>query len=347
MDQTPYIKSDDAQQTPTGRTDDAPRRLLNLFFVLNSSLSPLTTTQIVSDSDLGYGSTNRKSDERKFRRDRESLEQQGILIKEIRSEGAAENEESRWTIDRENTFIAGGLITEDDAYTLEGILTSELARQSTPMRFPLRRMLKKLAELRTEDAALVPSNQEQTPSNKVEESLWAGFSLQKSVQIDYKKADGSVSRRQLSIYGMFDDDGKSYVTGFDSQRQEVRTFRIDRIQRVSAPKTPYRIPENFDIDEYRFLSFDFKENEATCATPVSFSFPRSISKAEIEAITRTRGTLTQTNGCWIWNVDAFSLNGAASLCLAHTGMGMRPVAPQELIDCWNTEIETAVSAHEA
>ena len=38
--------------------DKTAQRILNLFFVLNSSPEPLTTEQIVLDSDLGYGSGN-------------------------------------------------------------------------------------------------------------------------------------------------------------------------------------------------------------------------------------------------------------------------------------------------
>ena len=44
--------------------DKTAQRILNLFFVLNSSPEPLTTEQIVLDSDLGYGSGNIDSDKR-------------------------------------------------------------------------------------------------------------------------------------------------------------------------------------------------------------------------------------------------------------------------------------------
>lgn len=95
--------------------DKTAQRILNLFFVLNSSPEPLTTEQIVLDSDLGYGSGNVDSDKRKFRRDRDKLLERGIVIEEVRAAGAQETEESAWTIDREHTFAAGGLITADDA----------------------------------------------------------------------------------------------------------------------------------------------------------------------------------------------------------------------------------------
>ncbi len=68
--------------------DKTAQRILNLFFVLNSSPEAVTTEQIVADSDLGYGSGNIESDKRKFRRDREKLLERGIVIKEVRTPGA-------------------------------------------------------------------------------------------------------------------------------------------------------------------------------------------------------------------------------------------------------------------
>ena len=70
--------------------DKTAQRILNLFFVLNSSPEPLTTEQIVLDSDLGYGSGNIDSDKRKFRRDRDKLLERGIVIREVRAVGAQE-----------------------------------------------------------------------------------------------------------------------------------------------------------------------------------------------------------------------------------------------------------------
>lgn len=117
--------------------DKTAQRILNLFFVLNSSPEPLTTEQTVLDSDLGYGSGNIDSDKRKFRRDRDKLLERGILIKEVRPAGAQETEESSWTIDREHTFAAGGLITADDADILLNAIDQTLAAGSSMRTSPL------------------------------------------------------------------------------------------------------------------------------------------------------------------------------------------------------------------
>ena len=127
--------------------DKTAQRILNLFFVLNSSPEPLTTEQIVLDSDLGYGSGNIDSDKRKFRRDRDKLLERGIVIREVRAAGAQETEESAWTIDREHTFAAGGLITADDADILLNAIDQTLAAGSSTFAAPLADIRSKIAYL--------------------------------------------------------------------------------------------------------------------------------------------------------------------------------------------------------
>ena len=137
--------------------DKTAQRILNLFFVLNSSPEPLTTEQIVLDSDLGYGSGNIDSDKRKFRRDRDKLLERGILIKEVRPAGAQETEESSWTIDREHTFAAGGLITADDADILLNAIDQTLEAGPSTFAAPLADIRSKIAYLTGISAALPPS----------------------------------------------------------------------------------------------------------------------------------------------------------------------------------------------
>lgn len=133
--------------TPEPGFDKTAQRILNLFFVLNSSPEPLTTEQIVLDSDLGYGSGNIDSDKRKFRRDRDKLLERGIVIREVRAAGAQETEESAWTIDREHTFAAGGLITADDADILLNAIDQTLAAGSSTFAAPLADIRSKIAYL--------------------------------------------------------------------------------------------------------------------------------------------------------------------------------------------------------
>ena len=58
--------------------NESARRILNLLFILNCTSRPLTTTEIITDSDLGYGMAGIESEKKKFQRDRKKLEEYGV-----------------------------------------------------------------------------------------------------------------------------------------------------------------------------------------------------------------------------------------------------------------------------
>ena len=78
------LESDTTAQPEGLELNETALRILNLLFILNASSVPLTTEQIISDADVGYGSANRASDLKKFKRDREKLAERGVIVKEIR-----------------------------------------------------------------------------------------------------------------------------------------------------------------------------------------------------------------------------------------------------------------------
>lgn len=173
--------------------DKTAQRILNLFFVLNSSPEPLTTEQIVLDSDLGYGSGNIDSDKRKFRRDRDKLLERGILIKEVRPAGAQETEESSWTIDREHTFAAGGLITADDADILLNAIDQTLAAGSSTFAAPLADIRSKIAYL-TGMSAVDEAPIRRSPTV---DAVWSAFAERCALRF-YIRTDAASRRNVLS-----------------------------------------------------------------------------------------------------------------------------------------------------
>lgn len=66
------------------------------------------------------------------------------------------------------------------------------------------------------------------------------------VAITYTAWDGRRSERTLRPYGLVAHAGRWYVTGADSDRGEVRTFRLDRIERASAGNGEFEVPRDFD-----------------------------------------------------------------------------------------------------
>lgn len=318
--------------------DKTAQRILNLFFVLNSSPEPLTTEQIVLDSDLGYGSGNVDSDKRKFRRDRDKLLERGIVIKEVRAAGAQETEESAWTIDREHTFAAGGLITADDADILLNAIDQTLTTGSSAFATPLADIRSKIAYLTGETDTAEPP----VVHSPTVDAVWSAFADRCALRFLYQNGRGEQRQRTVCVYGMFEREGTAYFCGLDDATGKIRTFRCDRIVRAWRPSRAYAIPADFNLNDYLFFEFDFSDCQPVTAT---FSFAPQAQSDMVHGLTRGRGRLEHAKDGWTWTVDVRDLNAAASFCMEHSVDGMRPVAPNELKQAWNRLIERTVSAH--
>lgn len=312
------------------------QRLLNLLFLFNSTLKPLSTSRVVEDEDLGYGAANRESDERKFRRDRETLEQLGIYIVEYKHEGSAENIESLWVLDRDATFAAGGLISDDDSYLLINAIDTELKRPGSPLHVPLTGVRDKIIQI-----VNAAADNTEVEISQVEEAAWSAFALHKALVFSYVDGKGSESKRSVCIYGMFENNGCSYLTGLDSLSDQLRTFKLSRITSINGIGKAYTPPRDFRVDDYRFLPFDFGGEN----TSVSFSFPVGIDHNELLNLVHNRGELSKSDDGWRWDIEVSDVEAAADFALSHASMGMRPLGPRQLLDSWNTAINEAVKNH--
>lgn len=357
----------DTFPTEADSLNETALRILNLLFALNASAEPLTTEQIVSDSDLGYGSGNRASDLKKFKRDREKLAERGIRVVEVCPEGAAQNEESRWAIDRADTYAALGIITPHDAATILRAIDECLGRDEIPFRGALLDIRQRLCELMATDGAARPggrgiSADETTRTgagilnstdsalaherrrNPAVDALWTAFALKRKIRFAYVDAKGTESQRVISIWGVFMQHGHSYFVGLDEQTRGVRTFRADRIVRAWRPSGSYTVPSWFDVREYLFLPFDMAGG---MATPATFRIGAGAAETQVQALTNGRGTLERAgeSGPWTWTVKVSNTDAAARFALAHAQMGMRPLAPDALVKTWKNLIGKAVAAH--
>ncbi|MEU5937986.1 YafY family protein [Micromonospora sp. NPDC047548] len=77
-------------------------------------------------------------------------------------------------------------------------------------------------------------------------TLGAATRQRRRVTLDYRSWRGDPSRRQLDPYGLVFHAGRWYVTGYDHLRDEVRTFRLDRIGAVSTGPETFAVPDDFD-----------------------------------------------------------------------------------------------------
>ena len=121
-----------------------------------------------------------------------------------------------------------GLATTDHAAT-----ASALAKVSRVLPRPLGRRLESLLSTAQFTAPVRPT------APAVADTLLALASAaqaQRTVVIAYTAWDGQESQRELDLYGLVFHAGRWYVTGHDHGRDDVRTFRLDRIAAVRQGK---------------------------------------------------------------------------------------------------------------
>ncbi len=87
------------------------------------------------------------------------------------------------------------------------------------------------------------------PDTAVLLTLAEATRARRTVVLDYTSWDGRTGERALDCYGLVFHSGRWYVTGHDHGRGEVRTFRIDRISRITSTGEGYAAPTGFDAVE--------------------------------------------------------------------------------------------------
>ena len=71
------------------------------------------------------------------------------------------------------------------------------------------------------------------------------------INVSYRSFEGEESQRELSPYGLVVHAGRWYLAGYDHSREALRTFRVDRIDRVAISEAPAaEAPDNFDPLEH-------------------------------------------------------------------------------------------------
>ena len=70
-------------------------------------------------------------------------------------------------------------------------------------------------------------------------------------------ANGQVTKRQIDPYALVFRAGLWYLVGYCHLRHAPRTFRVDRIQKLTLVSKSFEMPEDFDI--HRYLENEFRE----------------------------------------------------------------------------------------
>ncbi len=235
-------------------------RQLSLVAFLMAERRPLTARDVKGNVE-GYSEMSDEAFARRFYSDRAELRDLGVPLHSQRDEFTGEE---LYTLRSENYFLPELELTDDELAALQTcfyLLEGKFAYAE-----PLRLALQNLALGRPAPSDEAPSGtavrvEMRDPDYSAEmpgrlAKLETAISKQRTVRFAYRAmTSGKEIERTLNPYGLLHDRGVWYVIGDDLDRAARRTFRVSRIRGdirfATRRERDFRVPADFDIDEYR------------------------------------------------------------------------------------------------
>ncbi len=232
-------------------SNGALERLTNLTLLLLEADRPLSLNAIC-DEITGYPSRdNPTARRRQFERDKALLRQEGVPIKMI---PLADESQHGYQILKKEYYLPDINFTDGERQAL-AIAASEVHIDD----FSSVNSLRKLGvELVTKNDKSTASDDKllmrRITSHPILPDLYNALRRHKPVRIKYHNRE-----RTVAGYGLVSRSGAWYFIGRDNSYDEVRTFRVDRIDGDVAvdEAAEYAIPESFSL-ESEFPTFDWE-----------------------------------------------------------------------------------------
>lgn len=156
--------------------------------------------------------------------------------------------------------------------------------------------------------------------------LAAAAQARRTAAIAYTAWDGRESQRELDVYGLVFHSGRWYVTGHDHSRDDVRTFRLDRIASVRPGEGTYVVPAEFDAGAQVVSGIA----AVRWSHEVSVVLRTTLAEAG-ERLPRSAGRLSEHADGVLLETRAERLDGMARM-LAGLGWDFEVITPDELRD---------------
>src|SRR5437667_82803 len=220
----------------------------------------LLTARDVKSNVEGYSEMSDEAFARRFYSDRAELLALGVPLQSQRDEFTGEE---LYTLRSENYFLAELELADDELAALQTalyLLEGQFA-YSEPLRLALQNLAlgrqgfgDHASETAVRVEVLDPDYSAEMPGRLGK--LEGAISKQRTIKFPYYSISRNrQSERTVNPSGLLSDNGSWYVIGQDLDRKDIRTFRVSRIRGdirfATRRERDFRIPTDFDIDEYR------------------------------------------------------------------------------------------------
>ncbi len=324
-------------RTSSGFTEDERRaeRAATLATFLMGARYPVGTAAIYERFYADLGDANRR---KTFSRDRELLASAGVLVRDA---GWRDGEKA-WEIDADASFASAAELSPLEAIALDVACQPLLEDHGFTHGEALRHALAKIDRTFGDpDQAVRTSPAERSRASQI---VLDCIDRARVVNVTYRDAKGTVSKRDFAPYGTFPCRGRGYVVGDFIEEGDGgattrrRTLRLDRIESARETSRATVVPEGFDIADYLLLPFQI--GPTTCTA--RFFVPESRLEALSPSCLRSGAVVNGKKGAE-WTVDVSDVDDAASWAVAQA---IRPLEPAELVDSWKKCLKEACHANE-
>lgn len=325
-------------RTSSGFTEDERRaeRAATLATFLMGARYPVGTAAIYERFYAELGEANRR---KTFSRDRDLLASAGVLVRDA---GWRDGEKA-WEIDADASFASGAELSPLEAIALDVACQPLLEDHGFAHGEALRHALAKIDRTFGDpDQAVRTSPAERSRASQI---VLGCIDRGHVVNVTYRDATGTVSKRDFAPYGTFPCRGRGYVVGDFIEEAEGggpahrrRTLRLDRIESARETTQSTVIPEGFDIADYLLLPFQIGPTTCTARFFVPENRREALSTSCLQS-----GAVTNGKKGAKWTVDVSDVDDAARWAVAQA---IRPMEPSELVESWKKCLKEACHANE-
>ena len=306
-------------------------RLINLTIALLATKRYLTKSEIFNSVD-GYEGTA-ETKERMFERDKDDLRSLGIEI-EVGSFDPLFNDEAGYKIKKEKYQFELGDISSTDVSLLS--LAAEAWQEASFGDVAQKALLKLRSIGIASDEISIPGSVHKLNDGGQDLSLITKAIAQNQI-LNFTYLDSSMKSIERGVVpiALSTRKGYWYLSGVDQEIQEIRTFRIDRIQGdITASAGPCDFESPIGFDASKALSHSPTNDFAVIDVRVG----KATSLRALAISTKSLGEWDQIR------VPIFSLDSLASLVLWH-GQDALVQEPADLRELLIKHLQALVKNH--
>ncbi|MEZ0311697.1 MAG: helix-turn-helix transcriptional regulator [Myxococcota bacterium] len=256
-------------------------RLLNLLTLLLNARRPVSLREIRELEEFeAYKSSDPKSGERAFERDKSALLELGVPLRWVAPEREDEEDGSGgYLVDRDKYYLPDLALqpTELALLSIAGAAAASVA--GFPGRAAVIRALAKLGF--DVDEARMPSTMAHSPVQEGVDAervgahlakLHEAVAVQRRMRVVYDGGRGAApTTREVDPYGLYYKQGAWYLVGFCHLRKAERTFHLARIRELgdvrAGSQHEFTVPKDFDLAQHaRRRPWEFPQEKPYAVT---------------------------------------------------------------------------------